>query len=76
MSYRADGTNRCDCCGLNVGNGGIFLAARISDLNPVNNFDVRQLHLCREPRDGAPRGCVGLILTPEALANYTETSAL
>lgn len=75
MSLRADGTYRCDRCGLDVGNGGVFMAAYISDLDPTNPTEARQLHLCREERDDAPRGCVGLVLGDEALADYYAASA-
>lgn len=75
MSLRADGSHRCDRCGRDVGNGGIFAAAFISDLDPERPGEPRQLHLCREERDDAPRGCVGLVLGDDALTDYTETRA-
>lgn len=73
MSLRDDGTYRCDRCGTRVGNGGVQEAAVISDLEPDDPARPRVLQLCREPREGAPRGCVGNVLGPGTLANYYET---
>lgn len=73
MSLRPDGSYRCDKCGADVVNGGVREAAIISDLDPDTAGEVRVLHLCREPRDGAPSGCAGNVLGPAALANYIET---
>lgn len=72
MSLQPDGAYRCDRCGLDVVNGGIYEAATISDLHPDDNNIPRVLHLCRAPREGAPRGCVGNVLGPETLAHWTE----
>lgn len=73
MSRRPDGTCRCDRCGVGVGNGGVRQAAVISDVDPEDPRIPRFLHLCRAPRDGAPTGCVGYVLGPGTLADYTET---
>lgn len=73
MSLRADGSYRCDRCGVDVVNGGVLHAAVISDLDPDQPGTVRVLHLCRAPRDGAPHGCVGNVLGPQTLANWTES---
>lgn len=75
MSLRSDGTYRCDGCGVDVGNGGVLMAAVISDLDPDQPGAIRVLHLCRAARDGAPNGCVGDVLGPGTLANYTEEHA-
>lgn len=75
MSLRADGSYRCDRCGADVDNGGVQMAAIISDLSPDEPGTVRVLHLCRETRDGAPNGCVGNALGPATLANWTEVNA-
>jgi hypothetical protein len=73
VSLRADGTYRCDRCGTDVGNGGVQQAALIADLEPDDPTRLRHLHLCRQPRDGAPRGCAGNVLGPGTLANLTTT---
>lgn len=73
MSLRPDGTYRCDSCGIDVGNGGVLMAAVVSDLDPDVPGTVRVLHLCRAPREGAPHGCAGNALSPAALADYHET---
>lgn len=72
MSLQADGTYTCDRCGVSVGNGGITEAAFIADLHPDDPTQMRRLHLCREPREGAPNGCVGNVLGPLTLAAWTE----
>lgn len=72
MSLRDDGTYRCDRCGVDVGNGGIEHAAKVVDLDPDDPTRLRDLHLCRAPRKGAPRGCVGAVLGPGTLADWTE----
>lgn len=72
MSLRADGKYRCDRCGADVGNAGVQMCVVISDHLPDDPTRPRVLHLCREPRDGAPHGCGGNVLGPGTLANYTE----
>lgn len=71
MSLRDDGTYRCDRCGLDVGNAGIDVAASVSDLDPDFPGEIRRLHLCRAPREGAPTGCVGNVLGEATLADWT-----
>lgn len=73
MSLRPDGTYHCDKCGADVGNGGVSEAAVVSTVDADDPTQPRVFHLCREPRDGAPRGCEGNVLGPSALANYYET---
>lgn len=73
MSLRADGTYRCDRCGVGVGNGDVQTAAKIITMDPDRPGEPLILHLCREPRDGAPRGCEGNILGPQTLADHTAT---
>lgn len=73
MSLRADGSYRCDRCGTDVDNGSVQAAAVVSTLDPDEPARPLVLHLCREPRDGAPHGCVGNVLGPGALANFYET---
>lgn len=72
MSRRADGSYRCDRCGTDVENGGVQVAAIVSDLDPDEPGTVRVLHLCRAPRDGAPNGCVGNVLGPATLADWNQ----
>lgn len=72
MSLQPDNTYACDRCGTDVGNGGIYEAATVSDLHPDNDNLPRVLHLCRAERDGAPRGCVGNVLGPGTLEHWTE----
>lgn len=73
MSRRPDGTTRCDKCGRDCENGAVTVCATISTLNPKDPDEPVVLHLCRHPRDGAPRGCEGLTLGPATLANFHET---
>lgn len=75
MSLRSDGAYRCDRCGTDVGNASVQMCAVISDLEPDDPSRPRILHLCREPREGAPNGCARHVLGPGTLANYTETRA-
>lgn len=72
MSLRTGGAYRCDRCGADVGNGGVTEAAIVSDLDPDRPGEIRVLHLCRAARDGAPHGCVGNVLGPQTLADWTE----
>ena len=74
MSLRSDSTYRCDRCGADVGNASVQTCAFISDLDPADPLRPRTLHLCRAPRDGAPHGCVGNVLGPATLADYTEVN--
>jgi hypothetical protein len=73
VSLRSDGTYRCDRCGVDVGNAGVLMCAVISDLNPDDPGSLRVLHLCREEREGAPTGCVGNVLGPQTLADWTDS---
>lgn len=73
MSLRTDGTYRCDRCGADVGNAGVQQAAKITTLDPADPTRLIYLDLCRQPRDGAPRGCEGNVLGPATLADWTET---
>lgn len=75
MTLRPDGTYRCDRCGADVGNAGVYMCAVISDIEPGNPNQPRVLHLCRQPRDGAPNGCARHVLGPGTLANLTETES-
>ena len=72
MSLRSDGSYRCDRCGAKLENGGVHEAAIVSDLDLEQPGTVRVLHLCRAPRVGAPRGCVGNVLGTAALTDYNE----
>lgn len=69
MSLRSDGKYRCDRCGADVGNGAVDQAAIVSD---VDQGAVRVLHFCRRPREGAPHGCAGRVLSPSNLADWTK----
>ena len=69
MSLRPDGSYRCDRCGADVGNGAVTEAAIVSD---VEDGAVRVLHFCRQPRDSAPNGCAGRLLSASMLADYTK----
>lgn len=73
MSKRADGFYHCDRCGLNLGNGSVQKATKITGLDPDAQGRVRYLDLCIEQRDGAPFGCTGNTLGPATLADYHET---
>lgn len=73
MSLRSDGTYRCDGCGTDVGNGGVQKAAVVADLDPDDPARLRNLHLCRKPRKGAPHGCARKVLGPGTLADWTAT---
>jgi hypothetical protein len=72
VSLSADGHHYCDRCGVDVGNGGIFAAAFISDLNPDRPGEPQQLHLCREQRGDAPRGCAGVVR--DEISSYAKTA--
>ena len=74
MSLRSDGTYRCDRCGRDVGNGDVQTAAKIITLHTDRPVEPLILHLCREPRDGAPHGCEGNVLGPATLADWTENA--
>lgn len=75
MSLRPDGAYRCDRCGADVGNAGVYMCAVISDIEPENPAQPRVLHLCRAARDGAPAGCVGNVLGPGTLADLNGGAA-
>jgi len=65
MSLRQDGSYRCDHCGGDLENGGVFEAAVISDIEPgTEGTQTRILHLCRVNE------CVQTVLTAAALAAY------
>lgn len=73
MSLRLDGTYRCDRCGVDVGNGGVHVAAVI--VSVLDDGGLTTLHLCRDRTDDDKkvRGCAGRVLTARALADYHET---
>lgn len=71
MSLRPDGTYRCDRCGVDVGNGGVHLAAIVADLDPNDPTAVRNLHFCRQSNAGAPDGCAAHLLTRANVAAWT-----
>lgn len=62
MSLRPDGLNRCDRCDLDVGGAGLHQAAVAVDWPGEGTDAPVTLHWCREPRDGAPRGCAGTVM--------------
>ena len=70
MSLRSDGSYCCDRCGGDVGNGGVHLAAVVSDMDDAGQ--ARVLHFCRQPRKGAPHGCAAHILSPANTAAYRK----
>ncbi len=67
MTTQPDGSIACDRCGTDVGNGGVFAALVVSDLDAEAGL-VRNLHFCRD-RDGA-KGCDKKILSPANLAHF------
>lgn len=73
MSLRLDGIYRCDKCGTGVGNASVDKATFISMVNPDDPVESWRLHLCTEPREGAPNGCTGNALGPGTLADFYET---
>lgn len=73
MSQRPDGSHRCDRCDRGVGNGDVQTAAKIVTMHPDRPGELLTLHLCREPRQGAPRGCEGNVLGPATLAAWPES---
>lgn len=75
MTLRGDSTYRCDRCGADVGNGGVHLAAIVSDLDPADPTRIRQLHFCRDHDVDTKtvKGCASRVFTAKALANYIET---
>lgn len=71
MSLRADGTYRCDRCGLGLHNTGVLECATVSTLSYGDGGpEVRVYHFCRVPNDGAPDGCAEHLLTPSNLTDY------
>lgn len=70
MSLRPDGSYRCDRCDVDVDNGGVHVAAVVSDMDETGA--ARVLHFCRRPAKGAPHGCAGRLLSPSNLAAYTK----
>lgn len=74
MSLRTDGSYRCDRCNVDVGNAAVTECAIITDLDPDDAGELRYLHLCRAPRDGAPNGCVGNVFGDATLAAWTDAT--
>lgn len=75
MTLRTDGRYHCDRCGRLLTNAGLMEVAKIVDLDVADPTQQRNYDLCREPRDGAPRGCVGNVLGPGTLADFTANIA-
>lgn len=75
MSRTPTGDYECDCCGADVGNGGVTVAAIVSDLDPDRRGEPRVLHFCRDrtgPDGESVRGCVHKLLNPATIRRYTE----
>jgi hypothetical protein len=78
VSLRVDGTYHCDRCDVSVGNGGVDLAASVSDVRQVEQGGLTlpvpvTFHFCRDRvgEDGkVVRGCVNRVLTAKALAAW------
>ena len=66
MSLRPDGSYRCDRCGADVGNGAVFSAVVVVDLDPDAPGQMRQLHWCRDT-------CAAVVLNADALADWYAT---
>ena len=64
MSLRSDNRYHCDTCGADVGNGSVYLAAVVVDMDPLCPYQTRQLHF------GRACGHAEALLTPDALADY------
>lgn len=77
MSRRADGTCKCDRCGIDVGNAGVLECAVVSDIatDADGNLVPRVLHFCRVPNDGAPEGCAEHLLVPSVLTAYNDAQS-
>jgi hypothetical protein len=60
---------KCSRCGADVGNGGLDVAARITDLDPDEPSGIVQHLLCRE------NGCVRAALTLDALRHFRAERA-
>lgn len=71
MSLRPDGITRCDRCGWDVDNAGIFMCAIVSDLN-LDKMESVIYHFCRDHKvdDKMVSGCVHRVLSKANLKNY------
>jgi hypothetical protein len=72
MSFRADGTIRCDKCNVDVGNGGIDRCVIVSRLDPKNLGSIEQLHFCidREEEGATVQGCSDRVFNARHLGAY------
>lgn len=79
MSMTPDGRHECDCCGTDLGGGGVARCVVVSDLDRDNPGMVRNLHFCRDRTEGEGddarkvRGCEHKLLNPATIKHYTET---
>lgn len=74
MSLRSDGANRCDRCDADVGNAGVDVSMRVSDLLVDDGGGTTAVvyDFCRQPNPGAPDGCAAHLLIPSNLTAYLE----
>lgn len=81
MSMTPDGKHECDCCGADVGNGGLPTALIVADLDPDAPGHVRNLHYCRDRSEGEGehrqqvKGCARKLVHPATMRAYDKRRA-
>lgn len=78
MSMTPGGRHECDCCGTDLGNGGLPVALIVSDLDPDTPGMVRNLHYCRDRDEGEGRarrrikGCARKLIHPATMRAHDK----
>lgn len=74
----ADGRHVCDCCGTDVGGGGVAQCVVVSDLDREERGRVLNRHFCRDRTEGDGedtqeiKGCEHKLLNPATIRYYTQ----
>lgn len=77
MTANADGTHTCDRCGGDCGNGGVFDALVVADLDADTGL-VINFHFCRDRYDDngkVIRGCDTKVLNKGTQKHWLEQEA-
>lgn len=77
MSVTPDGKVYCDKCGVDLGNGNIYMCVIVSDLDPADDNMIRNLHFCRDQKDEAGdkivhKGCSRVVLSDANLSEHNK----